>query len=212
MVAQAGLVCELILRAELLELVVWQLPNGRVFADEQEALTELERQRESARAMVVDAWCGLLRLDSELAGVRPTPSRLETVQELVAAGLLPAPVVSPILEARSVTDTVWETIKPLALLLAPRAVPDMGWLITLEGDAADGVELPAGVLSFHGQILDEAPLPAGQLLRAIVHLQSTGWCLQHASLTRPPETADPDPDDPLADLTAAEFWFCAKQT
>lgn len=203
---------ELILRAEVLKLDVWQLSNGRVFAEEDQALAELECQRESERAMIVDTLSELLRLSTELSGARPTPARLELLQELVVSGLVPRPVVAPTLEAGSVTDTVWEAIKPLSRLLAPRAVTDLGWLITLSGEAADAVELPDGVLGVQGEMLDEAPLPAEQLLRAIVHLQSTGWCLQDASFTSPPEQVGPDAGWFLPDPMAAEFRFSAART
>ncbi len=211
-IAAVGLVSELVLRAEVLKLDVWQLSNGRAFAEEDQALAELERQRESERGMVVDTLSELLRLSTELSGARPTPARLALLQELVVSGLVPQPVVAPTLDAGSVTDAVWEAIKPLSRLLAPRAVTDLGWLITLSGEAADAVELPDGLLGMQGEMLDDAPLPAEQLLRAIVHLQSTGWCLQDAFFTSPPGEVDPDTGWFLPDPMAAEFRFSASRT
>ena len=202
-----GPVCELLLRVRALPGLVWELPGLPVFEDEQEAFAELARQRERDRRLVADTLSRLLRLDTELVGARQTPSRIETLQQMVAAGLVPEPVVSPVLAAQCVTDAVWETIRPLAPLLAPTEILVLRWLITLEGDEAGSVELPEGVLGSAGDVFAEDPFPAERLLRAIVALQGSGWRLVHAWLSRSLEEAVPDTDVVIPDPLAAELRF-----
>jgi hypothetical protein len=151
------------LTVELITSPSFQLRDGRITADREQALAELRQARTQSSELVRAVAAALLRLPELPSRTRPTPSRAAFVDRLVEEGLLLSAVARPYITTGVVPDTAWDQVRRLIGLLELHYLEEEVWRIDVS-TGAGGQRLIAG---------DE--LPAAIALDALNAMLADGW-------------------------------------
>jgi hypothetical protein len=189
----------LVLTARRATIEAFRLHDGRLTHDRADALEDLRAQRRQQTPALQQAATGVLRLPVGPVREAATPNRHACIRRMQTAELLPAPIAEHIAGLGGVTDTMWQQLRPLLLLLDPHSLPVEYWQITLEDSAGHWQELPVPYEPL--DYLDSEDLPDA-LARAREALSRSGW--RETSRTESGSDLD-DPEERWLDAVAITF-------